>query len=196
LTPTAFLLSVFLTTPALTPGRYVGTAEAGQVWLELGTDGEAKYGFSTYRWRFEGERLVLERPQSRLTLEVQQVADGFVLTGPPFSRIHLRRMQLPTQTLAPSPKRPEAWCGHWRHRATGGQLVLELSSDGRYHMTQETLGSAAQRTSGQWRAAQGLVLTPDGGTPQRYAARVAGGALFLSGGDLPLEVRFESGGVP
>ena len=196
MTPTTLLLSVFLLAPALGPGRYVGTADAGQVRLELGADGEARYGFAAYKWRLEGDVLRLERPGKQLELVVESVPGGFVLTGPPFGRVALRPARLPTQTPAARPRRPEAWCGRWLHRATGGHLALELGGDGRYLMTHGAVGASPQRTAGRWRADRGLVLTPDGGASQRYTVRLTEGALFLAGGDLPIEVQFLPQGAP
>lgn len=174
----------------------MGTADAGQVWLELRADGEARYGFAAYTWQHVGDTLVLTRPDARLTLKVAPVADGFLLEGPPFGRVHLQAAPLPPQTPAARPKRPEAWCGQWIHRATGGHLVLALEADGTYRMVQVATGGDTQSTSGQWRADRGLVLTPDGGAEQRYAARWTEKGLWLSGGDLPLEVHFRRQEVP
>jgi len=196
LTLTALLLSAFLLAPALDPGRYVGTTDAGQVWLELGTEGQASYGYASYKWRLEGGVLLLERPGAKLELAVKRVADGFVLEGPPFGRVDFRPAPLPTQIPAARPRRPQAWCGRWLHRATGGHLALELGADGRYLMTHGAVGASPQRTAGRWRAERGLVLTPDGGASQRYTVRLADGALFLAGGDLPIEVKFQSQGAP
>ncbi len=194
--PVTLLLSVLLLSPPLTPGRYVGTADTGQVWLELGADGTAQYGFAAYTWRLHQGALILERRGTALRLDVEPVAGGVVLTGPPFGRVEFRPAPLATQTPVARPRRPEAWRGRWVHRATGGQLLLELSENGRYLMIHGARGASGQRTVGQWWADRGLVLSPDGGASQRYGVRLSTGALFLSGGDLPMEVRFVPEGPP
>ena len=56
--------------------------------------------------------------------------------------------------------------------------------------------SAPQTTTGAWYADRELVLTADGGKPQRYGVRTEEAVLFLSGGDLPLEVRFQRSDPP
>lgn len=95
----------------------------------------------------------------------------------------------PTAEPRPAGERPRplALIGAWRHRASGGALVLRLSGDGRYAIEQPE-GPA---TTGRWDAdGERLTLTPAGGEPLTYTARRDGAALIVGGGDLPTAVRF------
>ena len=170
----------------------MGTAASGVVWLEMASDGGARYGLATYRWRVEGDHLLLERAGARLRLQITAAASGFILTGPPFGRVVFTAAPLPKMTPAARPVRPRAWRGRWVHRASGGHLELSLDADGRYAMVHRAGKGDAQTTVGRWHADRGLVLTPNGGASQRYRVQIDGGELVLSGGDLPLAVRFRS----
>lgn len=168
------LLALF----ALAPGRYVGTAPAGRIDLELRADGTAVFGGAPYSWRIDGATLHL----GDLALRI----DGDCLRGPPFGEVCLRPAPLPPITEPAQAPRPDAWRGAWTHRASGGAVTLTLLPDGRYQMQQPE-----GVTSGRWRGdARGFTLMPDGGAALRYRARREGEELVVSGGDLPTEVRF------
>jgi hypothetical protein len=172
----------------LQPGFWVGEVPDGRVWLVLRADGPATFGGVDYeRWRIEGESLHLEGPQP---LEVK-VKSGPCLVGPPFGRVCLNRVAVAEPAPPPPRLHPPAWVGRWQHTASGGQLLLEVGADGHYQMTQVVVGDEAAVTAGTWHGgAEGLTLEPAGGPPLPYRARRVGPDLFISGGDLPLEVRF------
>lgn len=179
-------------TPPLAPGRYAGTSAEGRVDLTLYDDGRAVFGGAALRWRAEGAIIVLRAPgggERRLVVERDDAGAAF--TDPTLGRVQLRPLPAIEPVRAPAPVRPLAWIGAWRHRASGGELALRLRADGRYEMQQD----GADPQGGAWQAVEGtLVLTPDGGPPLGYRARLEGGALVVGGGDLPVEVRFSADG--
>lgn len=175
---------------ALAPGRYAGESAAGLVWVWLKADGTARFGGAEFTWRQAGETLRLDGAQP-LTLTIVEVEGRTCLDGPPFERICLT--PAPLSTVKPPPKRvqPPALVGRWQHVATGGSLDLLLIADGRYVMRQAATGDAAERTTGRWHGTDDtLTLTPDGGAALAYRARRTGSNLLISGGDLPMTVRF------
>lgn len=184
------VLACCLALLALAPGRYLGEAPSGQVWLWLKADGAAEFGGAPVTWRIDGDQLVMRGAETwRLTIVESKT--GTCLTGPPFKRLCLTPAPLAALAPAPVRQRPAAWIGGWRHEATGGSLSLMLTEDGRYRMQQAATGDAPSETVGVWHGtADALTLIPDGGHPLTYRARRAGPSLFIGGGDLPMEVRF------
>ncbi len=171
-------MHLLLLLASLAPGRYVGTAPDGRVDLELRVDGTAVFGGAPYAWRIEGNTLHLGDLRLRI--------EGECLRGPPFGEVCLRPAPLPPIVEPRQPPRPEVWRGAWSHTASGGTLVLVLAPAGADEMRQPE-----GVPGGRWRGdAAGFTLTPAGGQALRYRARREGDELFVSGGDLPSEVRF------
>lgn len=189
--PIALALLIALAAPPaspLPPGRYAGLASAGAVDLTLLDDGRAIFGGAALRWRAEGESIVLRAPGgAERRLRVEHDDRGAAVHDDALGAIRLTPLPSIEPVRPPAPVRPLAWVGGWRHRASGGALVLRLRGDGRYEMQQP----GAEPDTGGWHAIdEVLVLTPDGGSPLSYRARIEAGELVVTGGDLPVEVRF------
>ncbi|MEZ4466147.1 MAG: hypothetical protein R3F43_17265 [bacterium] len=112
----ALLAPIFLSTPTLAPGRYAGEAAAGRVWLVLEADGAATFGGVPCRWHQIDDALHLEG-EAPLVLRLD--ADGRCLTGPPFGRVCLRRIEVAEPPPPPPRVQPSALVGAWQHTASG-----------------------------------------------------------------------------
>lgn len=191
--PAAIALLATLLAP-LAPGRYAGQVPGARVDLTLFEDGRAIFGGAALRWSTTDDTLVLEAPGGRKTvLTVHHGPGGTRLEGSPYGSIALTPLPDIEPVKPAAPIRPLAWVGAWRHRASGGALVLRLIGDGRYEMQQPvTPGETAiPAVGGGWTGDDGrLSLTPDGGAPLTYTARRDGDDLLIGGGDLPVEIRF------